>query len=267
MGGLVCLVALGVAQEMAWPVPTAAPERFVGTFVERQSYERYYDAFTSFTIYGVDRRESGTVLAKVAYGERGSASGSQVEAEWYPVLRAGTYAYVGYAAGFSAPYPRHRGGIEYFAALPSGFESSLGFRAYVFRDRRTVTLLTGSAAKYLGNFWVSVRPFVSVNLSRATASVVLSGRYYLGDRDEFVYVRGGAGVVPDERFTLSTTGLPTTELFTLHAISAGGGGQWYAWSGWLLTAEGNVARQELGFQRGSYVWNPSILVGVRYTLR
>ena len=267
VAGLFCVVGIGNAQAVDWPLPAAAPERFVGTFAEWQTYERYFAPFTAMTVYGMDRRESGTFLAKVTYGQRGTASGSQIEGEWYPVLGRGSYAYVGYAVGLKAPYPRHRGGIEYFTALPSAFEASLGVRSYVFRDGRTVTLLTGSAAKYAGNFWISLRPFVSVNLSGTSASVLVNGRYYLGDRDEFMYVRGGAGVIPDERFSMSTTGLPTTEIFVLHALSAGAGIQWYAWKGFLLSAEANLIRQELGFQRGSYIWNPSLVAGIRYSLR
>lgn len=230
-------------------------------------YERYYDPFRSATVYVADRRRSGMALLKVAVGQRGTVGGVQAEGEWYPVFGAGSYGYIGYAHGFDAPFPRHRGGLEFFASLPAAFEASCGVRAYVFRDRRTVTLATGSVAAYVGNAWLSVRPYVSVNLPRTSVSVMATGRYYLGERDEFAFLRMGAGFTPDERFTFSTSGLPATEVFTLHSQSIAGGAQWYAWQGWLMSAEALLGRQEVGFLRGTYVWNPSVILGVRYSLR
>jgi YaiO family outer membrane protein len=206
-------------------------------------------------------------LLKVAVGQRGTVSGLQAEGEWYPVFGAGSYGYLGYAYGFAAPFPRHRGGLEYFTSLPAALEASLGVRAYVFRDRRTVTLATGSVAAYVGNAWLSVRPYVSVNLPRSSVSVTATGRYYLGQRDEYAFLRVGAGFTPDERFTFSTSGLPATEVFTLHSQSIAGGAQWYAWARWLLSVEALLGRQEVGFQRGTYVLNPSVILGVRHSLR
>ncbi|MCU0452312.1 MAG: YaiO family outer membrane beta-barrel protein [Bacteroidetes bacterium] len=270
-----CLAVFGVgivvppvhAQDLLWPEPTAAPEAFVGTVVHMDNYERYYDPFRSVTFYAGDRRNSGTVFAKVALGQRGTTRGTQAEVEWYPVFGGGTYGYVAYAVGLADPFPRHRGGMEYFSSLPSAFEASVGFRAYAFRDRRTVMLLTGSAAKYLGNYWISIRPYVSVNLPNAALSVMASGRYYIGGRDEFIFLRFGAGFTPDERAGFSASGVPATEVFTLHSQSFGAGAQWFGWSGWLLTMEGVIGRQEVGFQRGTYVWSTSALLGLRYSLR
>lgn len=269
---LLAVLSLGVvstsaAQEIAWPEPAGAPEQFVGTFAQLDGYERYYDPFRSATAYFADRRSSGTAFVKVAAGQRGTVRGMQGEGEWYPVFGGGSYGYIGYAFGFSAPFPRHRGGLEYFTSLPGAFEASCGLRGYVFRDRRTVTLATGSVAVYVGNAWLSLRPYVSVNLPRTSVSVTGTGRYYLGERDEFAFLRLGAGFTPDERFTFSTSGLPATEVFTLHSQSIAGGAQWYAWPGWLMSVEALLGRQEVGFLRGTYVWNPSVIVGVRYSLR
>lgn len=264
---LASVVEQGLSQEPWWPTPAPAPELFVGTLVNAESFERYYDPFRSLSLYVADRRASGTILGRVGVGSRGTATGSQVEGEWYPILGAGSYLYTGYALGLNAPYPRHRAGLEYFTALPAAFELSLGLRAYVFRDRRTVSVATGSVARYLGNAWISLRPYLSFGRPRASLAVVATGRYYTGGRDEFFFVRAGAGFTPDERSTLTAGGFPNTEVFTLHSQSIGGGGQWFGWVGWLIIAEATLARQEVGFMRGSYVWNPSVTVGLRASLR
>jgi hypothetical protein len=80
-------------------------------------------------------------------------------------------------------------------------------------------------------------------------------------------MRLSAGFTPDERFTFSTSGVPATEVFTLHSQSVAGGAQWLARPRWLLSVEAMLARQEVGFLRGTYVWNTSVVLGVRYSLR
>jgi YaiO family outer membrane protein len=146
-------------------------------------------------------------------------------------------------------------------------EASLGFRVFDFRDRRTVKLLTGSAAMYVGSMWFSVRPYISVDLPRTAFSVMATGRYYYGERDEFAFVRLGAGFTPDERTSLTTSGLPATEVFTLHSQTLGLGGQWLAGSGLLLTIEATYGRQEVGFRRGTYISSSSVILGARHTVR
>ena len=71
-------------------------------------------------------------------------------------------------------------------------------RQLTFEDL-SVTMLTGSLGKYLGNYWYSARPFVQVNGDSVSASLVLAARRYFADADNFIGVRASAGSTPSDR--------------------------------------------------------------------
>ena len=258
-------VARTIAQEIPWPTPAAAPEVLVGLQAGLESYDRFFSPLQSISLFAGSRSRAGTFIGRVSAGQRADHQGFQAEAENYPILGDRSYAYLGYAWGSGDPFARHRGGVEYFTALPAAFEVSGGMRVYQFHDRRTVVLGTGTLARYTGNFWFSGRPYISVNLRRPAVSATLAGRYYFGEKEEFWFARIGAGFTPDERSTLTATGMPGIEVFTLHAQSVGGGVQALLAPRLFGMLDVSLTRQEVAFRRGTYVVNASLLCGIRFS--
>lgn len=257
---------VGGAQEIVWPVPSSAPEYLAGIQTNVESYDEYFPPLQAVTLYAGRRTSSGLFYGKMSSGWRSGHQGGQAEVEWYPLLGRTGYAYVGYAYGSSAPFPRHRGGIEYFRSLPDAFEASGGVRLFQFQDRKTIVLATGTLNRYVGNFWISARPYFSLNLRHVSASANLTGRYYPGTPEEFWFIRIGAGFTPDERSTLTTGGMTGSELFTLHSQSVALGGQRWLTKRLLGIIDAGLTRQEVGFRLGTYVLNASLWCGVRVTL-
>lgn len=100
---------------------------------------------------------AGPVTLRLGRADRFGADDHQIEVEFYPVFRAGTYAFIG--AGVSdredALYPGNRLSLEIYQSAGRGFEISAGYRRLAFS--RTVHLVSGSLTKYVGTWMVTAR--------------------------------------------------------------------------------------------------------------
>lgn len=139
----------------------------------------------------------GTVIGRVNYANRFAQSASQYEIDAYPSLASGVYAYLNYGYSDDSLYPRHRYGAELYAGLPGSFELSGGFRRLEFAST-DVTIYTGSLAKYVGNWWISLRPYVTPKDEGTSRSYNLAVRRYLGSADSFLELSAGTGSSPDD---------------------------------------------------------------------
>jgi YaiO family outer membrane protein len=122
----------------------------------------------------------------------------QSELEFYPHIRPGTYMYLG--AGYSNDrrlYPRFRGGAELFQSVGHGWELSGGMRTMAFSDQ--VNIYTASVGKYRGNWYYSVRTFVTPGDSGLSRSFQFQARRYFGSSGtDYVGFRLGGGTSPAE---------------------------------------------------------------------
>ena len=128
-----------------------------------------------------------------------------VEIDTYPRIRPGTYAY--FNLGYSPDhllYPHYRFGAELFQGVSHGFEVSAGFRRLGFT--RKIQVYTGSLTKYRGNWFYSVRTFMTPDSQQGTSkSVQFWVRRYVGDGTNYLGARYGRGAAPFEiRSTLQT---------------------------------------------------------------
>jgi YaiO family outer membrane protein len=157
----------------------------------------------------------GPVVGRVSYASRFSINAYQYEVEMYPGLRRGLHAYVSYGYSPTAIFPRHRGGVELFSNPGKGFEVSGGLRYLRFSEN--VWIYTGSAGKYIGDYFVSFRPFVTPGTAGTSLSGTLTFRRYYGDSDSYLGIHVGAGSAPDD-------GLSTVELERLNSFKIGASG-------------------------------------------
>jgi len=96
---------------------------------------------------------------------RGSQAGRfgledrQVDIEFYPTFRAGTYAFVGIGIGADEVlFPKNRISFDLYQSLGRGFEASGGYRQLNFSETTKIYLAT--LTKYHGNWMLTGKAFV-----------------------------------------------------------------------------------------------------------
>jgi YaiO family outer membrane protein len=140
---------------------------------------------------------SGSLIGRFSQAQRFGMTGRQSEVEYYPRIRPGTYAYLG--AGYSPDarlYARHRLGAELFQSVGRGIELSGGFRLLSFGEK--VRIYTGSVGKYRGNWYLSVRTFLTPDITGTSRSFQFLARRYLGSGASYFGLRFGHGSTPIE---------------------------------------------------------------------
>lgn len=131
----------------------------------------------------------GPVIFTFNQTDRFDSAGNQVVIEAYPHLFQGAYMYLGYGYSTTSYLARNYIGFEPFFSLPHGFEFSAGERVLQFRGG-TTHLYTGSFAKYIGNYWFSLRPYYTGEGSR---SYYFTARRYFSSPDSYISLTVGGG--------------------------------------------------------------------------
>ncbi len=139
----------------------------------------------------------GSFSLRANWSRRFDRTGKQFEIDAYPRIVDGLYAYVNYGYSADSLYPTHRFGGELYANLPQGIELSAGFRRLQF-ENSDVTIYTGTVAKYVGNWWISARPYITPKSVGTSRSYALTVRRYFGSRDTFIGLTAGTGSSPGE---------------------------------------------------------------------
>ena len=148
-----------------------------------------------------NRGQRGTYIGRVNYARRFAEDGAQVELDAYPRLGEKVYAFLNVGYSGADVFPEWRSGAELFAALPKAWEVSAGYRQLRFDGVAPVTLITGAVGKYFGNSWISARPYVRIGDSGTGTTVIVTGRRYFADADNYIGARVGAGSSPSENAT------------------------------------------------------------------
>lgn len=168
-----------------------------------------YDYFTN-TAYDKDpwqllylqyarKTALGTVIGRVNYANRFDKKALQFEADAYPKIGENNYLYLNYGYSNFSIFPDQRAGLEWNRSFPRSFEGSLGGRLLHFSGSKRVIIYTGSIGKYVGNYWFSLRPFVTPGSDGTSLSTYLTSRRYFSDPENYIGLRLGAGTSPDER--------------------------------------------------------------------
>ncbi len=140
----------------------------------------------------------GSIVARVNYANRFNNNALQFEVDAYPSISETFYAYVN--AGFSDDagiFPEYRAGFSLYANLPWALEAEAGFRLLGFDDQTWI--YTASIGKYYKSFWFNFRTFLTPSNSSVSQSYSFMTRYYLGGADDFLSLRVGTGLSPDNQ--------------------------------------------------------------------
>ena len=203
-----------------------------------------------------NRGARGTFIGRVNFASRFDHKGAQWELDAYPRLSEKVYAFLNIGYSGAAIFPEWRSGGELFVALPNAWETSAGYRQLRF-DGVPITLVTGSLGKYVGNSWISARPYVRVKDDGVSASVGLTGRRYFADADNYLGARVSVGSSPPER------GDPT-EISRTNAWSAAVQGSRTLRPGVVTNWSAGVEHEELSATTTRK--RVDLLVGLRFQL-
>lgn len=139
----------------------------------------------------------GSLIARMNYAERYGDNGIQFELDAYPSIAENSYLYLSY--GFSADglFPNNRYGIELYRNFSHGIEGSAGMR-YLDFNSSGVDVYTATLGKYLGNYWFSIRTYITPGSNGTSVSGFLSARRYFADAENYIGLKVGYGVSPDD---------------------------------------------------------------------
>lgn len=227
-------------------------------------YSKYYSSSKLAYVQASRTTPLGSVIARVNYAARFGKTAFQPEIDLYPRLFKGLYAYLN--AGFSGEslFPKQRYGAEIFASLPHSFEASAGVRYLNFGPDSKVTIYTGSAGYYTGNYWLSFRPYITPDSGRSSTSASLTVRRYFRNPEQYFSVRIGAGISPELLNTQVGPNVTAKQFYNLRSHSISIGYQQPLSKRWTVNGSIGVNQQEPPFAIGEYVTNTSGSLSVKY---
>ncbi|WP_445385045.1 YaiO family outer membrane beta-barrel protein [Robiginitalea sp. IMCC44478] len=197
----------------------------------------------------------GKIIPRINYSNRFGENGLQYEVDLYPKFSKTFYAYLNYGFSEAGIYPNHRAGMELYANLPNALEVSLGVRYLDFRETQA-RLITGSFGIYRGNYYLSLRPFVTLTDARDPGfSGSFLARKYLKDSMHFLSIRGSYGFSPELRQLRSGGTLLAETVLYVESQQLLFEYQFHGKSSkQAYRAELGLSRQEYIFDSGSFFW-------------
>lgn len=162
------------------------------TFFEREGK----DTWNLLNVYYARLTKYGTILGRINYANRSYADGLQYELEAYPKHKK-AYSFVNFAYSNAAVFQKYRASYSYIRSFEKGWEGELGLR-YQYN---TVGLMSygGSVGKYLGNYWLNARAFITPFDGVVAHSYAVTARYYTNTADDYFTAIIGTGISPDDR--------------------------------------------------------------------
>jgi YaiO family outer membrane protein len=163
--------------------------------------EQFNEPWQLLAVDYTRQTRTGSVTGRINYANRFASNGLQFEVDAYPRISKTFYAYVnagyGHNLDTSDVFPKWRTGVSLFANLPSAFEAELGVR-YLYFSSGT-DFYTAYIGKYIGNFLLGARTYLTPAANKSSHSYNLTARYYFGSVDDYVNLLVGYGISPDDR--------------------------------------------------------------------
>ncbi len=183
----------------------------------------------------------------------------------YPKFSKKFYGYLNYGFSEDAIYPRHRAGTELYWNLPKALEVSAGMRYLAFANSST-TILTGSVGWYKGNYYLSLRPYVTPTGQSTGVSGNVLGRRYFKHKLNYLGASLGVGYAPELRQLSANNVLLAETLFFVESQ------QLRIEYQFTLRDQGNLYLAHLGVTRQEFVTVPdsffwALTAGMQYQIR
>jgi YaiO family outer membrane protein len=151
------------------------------------------------------KTDFGSLIARVNLANRFGITAYQYEIDAYPSFTENSYFYVNYGYSQNTLFPKHRFGFEWYHNFPKAYEGSIGMRLLGF-ESSYVDIYTATIGKYFGNYWLSLRSFVTPGNEGTSVSGSVTLRRYFSDPEDYLGLRLGYGISPDDNRNLIDSG-------------------------------------------------------------
>ncbi|WP_299215088.1 YaiO family outer membrane beta-barrel protein [uncultured Dokdonia sp.] len=139
------------------------------------------------------------VIARINYSDRFTNEGALYELEAYPVFSEKWYGFINLNASNTDFYQNYGVSMSSFHALGKGFEGEGGFRYFDFDTNDFFSMVIG-VTKYTGKFYLNGRAFLGPKKEDTfIQNYQFNIRYYLENPEDYLFVRLGVGISPDDR--------------------------------------------------------------------
>lgn len=172
------------------------------------SSKEYVDNAPWHSISGEYQHNFGrtSTLARATYSNRGTREGVLYEVEAYPVLSKKLYTFVNLGISSGELFPDLRGSLSVFYNFARIFEAEVGGRVQKYNDDSFYTGILGLTV-YHNKFFFNARTFLGPEINNKLVQNYQGNiRYYFSGVDNYIFLRAGNGISPDERI-LSTQAL------------------------------------------------------------
>ena len=229
-------------------------------------FDQRYDPMSYASISYLRKLAIGSLIPRINYSNRLGQNGVQYDLDFYPKITKGLYAYLNYGYSSAEIYPRHKMGGDLYLNLKKGYEFSAGGR-YIQFDTRDVKVVTNSVGYYTGNYYLSLRSYITPSpggLTKASGNLLI--RKYLKDAENYIGISGGFGFSPELRqFTSGDVILAETLLY----IGSQRLSMEYQFSSknhpHIYRTNIGLTRQELSFAPNTYFY--SLTAGLTYEIK
>lgn len=208
------------------------------------SYSAYFEESPILSLQYGRTTSWGSFALRVNAADRYQSQDTQYEIDAYPRLWDGGWAELNMGISSGHLFPHGRQGAEIFSSLGHGYEGSLGVRHLAFTNS-SVTMYTGSLSKYMGDYLLTFRPYITPSNVGTSVSAGVKLTRYFADADRYMRLSMSSGKSPEERFP--------TRVITLRSHSVGIEAQWSPKEATFVSPSFSHERQELTFSPGEYV--------------
>ena len=143
--------------------------------------------------------------ARVTYSNRVAKKGILYEIESYPVLSKKWYAYVNLSVSSKSDFFQNYGSkASIYYTLNKGIEIEAGFRYLKFDENSFFTSI-GGLSFYKGNYYINLRAFIGPKIEdKFHQNYQLNTRYYLKNAEDYIFIKLGSGIAPDQSSQVSS---------------------------------------------------------------
>ncbi|MBT8320576.1 MAG: YaiO family outer membrane beta-barrel protein [Eudoraea sp.] len=179
-------------------------------------FDSFYEPMLYASVAYIRETGFGKLIPRINYSNRFNTNGLQYELDVYPKFSKKLHGYLNYGYSSDAIYPTHRAGAELYMNLPKAVEISAGMRYLDFANNST-TILTGSVGLYRGDYYFSLRPYVTPSNNQTGFSGNLLGRKYFKNKYHYLGVNLGVGYAPELRQLSANNVLLAETLFFIES--------------------------------------------------
>lgn len=143
------------------------------------------------------------VIGRTTFSDRRYDEGVLYEIEAYPVFSDRFYAFANIGFSDSSIFPDFRSSLSVYYNFAKIFEAEVGSRLQAYGSNNYFTAIAGLTA-YSGKFFFNSRIFLGPERNdQLIQNYQFNARYYLKNAENYLFLRVGSGISPDET-SLST---------------------------------------------------------------